>query len=445
MNSEKPLIISKKAKVSGLHTYCSKCDRLTTSGKCGKTKKKLYTCAFGESHKYKAFVEIPSCKTRKKKSRTFNTRDLKRAIVLKMEFEEEMMANNYQSTDILVAQSEAKPELIIEWMSKYLGFLNNEGVPKQKQKKRSETYIKEMEKSFLLFCESLKNKNLDHTILSISSINDKIVEIFHDYLKEVKKYSNRTYNNNMGNLRRFVTWSIKRCNFTMLNPFENITRLVVARNNEIIEQDEFKDLLALVKPENGVQISSNGIRRMMYKNWMKDAFIFALETGLRREEYMTIRFCDIIEGKDGTPSFIKIENYKVNRQKGIEEEASKQFKIVPVTIDLKKLIQDKDYNDKKKSEQFLLGSDEKSSRSTLIDKVSKAFTHFWKQTKHERDISLKHLRKTYLTALANHFGDHANLISDHASMTVLKKHYLNNKKLVEQAGTFSVFGGTENQ
>ncbi|MCT4582961.1 MAG: hypothetical protein N4A35_16230 [Flavobacteriales bacterium] len=87
-----------------------------------------------------------------------------------------------------------------------------------------------------------------------------------------------------------------------------------------------------------------------------------------------------------------------------------------------------DYLENKNSGKYLIATNDSAKRKTLIDKVSKAFTHFWKLTGIDKELQLKNLRKTYLTSLANHFGDAANLISDHADIKVLKKHYINNKK-----------------
>ena len=49
----------------------------------------------------------------------------------------------------------------------------------------------------------------------------------------------------------------------------------------------------------------------------------------------------------------------------------------------------------------------------------------------KRKVNLKHLRKTYLTALVNHFGDKATIISDHADIEILKKHYTNNEVIMK--------------
>ena len=189
----------------------------------------------------------------------------------------------------------------------------------------------------------------------------------------------------------------------------------------------------------GLKYIPTGGRKNMFRDWVKNAFKIALETGLRREEFMTLKFSNVIEDDNKEPKFIKVENFKVNRAKDIQETKSKQYKLVPVTKKLRQILDELDYLVNRKSEKYVIAINEQSSRKTLMDKVSKAFSHFWEVTGIEKEIQLKNLRKTYLTALANHFGESANLISDHASMTVLKKHYINDKKMVEKASDFSVF------
>lgn len=57
---------------------------------------------------------------------------------------------------------------------------------------------------------------------------------------------------------------------------------------------------------------------------MKDAFIVALETGLRREEFITLQFSDVMENENGELAFLQVENLKVNRILGIKETEAKK-------------------------------------------------------------------------------------------------------------------------
>jgi len=208
-------------------------------------------------------------------------------------------------------------------------------------------------------------------------------------------------------------------------------------NNLTITKEEFSSLLDKVLPENGIVTHSNGLKRNLYRSWMIVAFKLALETGLRREEFMTLKFSDIKEGEGLGVLYIQVENFKVNRLMGKENEA-RQYKSIPVTVDLKELLIELNYEENKGKDIYLIGSDDKSSRETLLLIVSKAFSHFWKFTGSSKKANLKHLRKTYLTALVKHFGDKATMISNHSGIEVLKKHYVNSQQLVSATTNFKV-------
>lgn len=440
MNDIKPLVIDRRDKTKGLHTYCGKCKRLTTTRVCGKTGKRISSCKSPEFHKFKIIKSVPGTDSKKKRVKILETRDINEAIREKIIFEQELELNGFQKTDVIIDNSEAKPRLLIECMAMYIGYLNNEGVESHKRKDRTKGHIEDVGRSFRYLCESLVKNGLDHTIFEVVSINSKVVALVHDYLLDYKGFANTTYNGHIAILRQFVTWLIEQKNYTIKNPFKEVVRKASpTHDNEVLEYEEFNKLLDVIRPENGIKEFSTGERKNMYRDWVKNAFIIALETGLRREEFMTIKYSDIILDNRKEPKFIRVENYKVNRAKGIKESNSKQYKLVPVTENMKRILYELEQKVFQGTDFFVIGREEVSSRKTLMDKVSKAFTHFWKITGIQKDVQLKNLRKTYLTALANHFGDNANLISDHASMEVLKKHYINNKKMVEKASDFSVF------
>jgi integrase len=111
-------------------------------------------------------------------------------------------------------------------------------------------------------------------------------------------------------IRQFMCWLIDKKGYHLKNPFNDVTRKVQATNNEIIEQDEFKKLLEVVRPENGLKEYPNGKRKNMYRDWIKNAFKIALETGLRREEFMTLKFSNIVEG-DNVLKYIRVKNLKL--------------------------------------------------------------------------------------------------------------------------------------
>jgi integrase len=172
---------------------------------------------------------------------------------------------------------------------------------------------------------------------------------------------------------------------------------------------------------------------------MKTAFTFALETGLRREEFMCLKYSDLIENDKGEIVCLQVENYKVNRISHNEEDNIKEYKYVPLSINLMELIYSLGFEEKRGSDKFIIAENEKANRKTLYEFISKSFSHFWSKTGIELDLKLKNLRKTYLTAVAKHFGDKANIISNHSGLEVMKKHYINNLEIVSNSKGFKVF------
>ena len=436
----KPLIYPKKERTTGIYAYCQKCKTCIGSGKCQRTKKRIQSCEFPDFHTYRASLVVPNTGGTKRKNKILNTTDLQEAIRLKFTFEQEIKGLTYQSPTMVqnISQVEHSPYLI-ECMDMFIRYLNNEGVEIHKQKMRSVKHINDVKRYFQFFCMCLKSQNIDHTIFRIEQVNDNIVGLLHSYFLQDLGYQNKTYNKVMSQYRQFITWLITEKGYSLKNPFVGIIRRKEAEDNTVITQSEMKALLGAIQPDNGTHVSRSGSKRNFYRDWLKTAIILALETGLRREEFMTLKFSDIQIDEKGNPFCIRVENFKVNRIKGLHEDRDKDIKTIPITEGLRTILHDLDFKGQQGSERYLIAPNEKATRAALGELVSKAFTHFWKCTKIERNVNLKHLRKTYLTALVNYFGDKATIISDHADIEILKKHYTNNEVIMKANQGFRVF------
>jgi integrase len=324
-------------------------------------------------------------------------------------------------------------------MAMYLSYLNNEGVAAHKVKVRTKSHIKDIEWFFRYFCLSLKDNNIDHTIITIHQVNEKAVALLHNYIVDVLQYQNKTYNKFMGAMRQFINWLITKNDYDIKNHFVGVTRRSEVIDKTIISKAEFKKLLSVIDPKKGIKEYSTGEKKNLYRSWLKHAFRLALQTGLRREEFMSIKFNDVVLDENGNMLFIKIENFKVNRKNGVSGTENTTMKHIPITKALKELLLELDYNDNIGSDKYIIGTNDKTTLKIRIDVVSKAFTHYWTFTGYEKKAQLKHLRKTYLTALVQQFGEKANLISSHSGIDVLKKHYVNDQELIKATNDFRVF------
>ncbi len=436
--STKPLIINKRDTVKGIRPFCKKCSREIAGRKCGQTGKHLRSCKFPESHILKAFVTIPGA-SRRVRTKELGTRDLLEAQMLRKQFETELIHNEYQPNEVQVEDIEsASPTLLIECMAQYIAMLNNVGVEAHMVKQRSEKHLWEVENYFEKFCKALKSAGIDHTIVRIDQIGDRTVAIFHGYINDHLKHSNKTYNKMMALMRQFMDWLIDKKGYEIKNPFKSVQRRIENKDTTIVSKDEFDLLIESINPENRYHTLPSGERKNRYKPWLEHAFRLALETGLRREEFMCLQFSDIVLDEKANPLFLKVENYKVNRIRG-GKEISNEVKSVPITKGLLGLLYELGLDKHRGTDRFLIGPEEKARRNTLIEFVSKAFTHYWKQTGVEKKVMLKHLRKTYITALAEHFGDKAPMISNHSGIQVIKEHYVNSERLVAASKDFSIF------
>ncbi len=72
------------------------------------------------------------------------------------------------------------------------------------------------------------------------------------------------------------------------------------------------------------------------------------------------------------------------------------------------------YNEKKTTSDFILYPERKVKSITIMNDLSKAFTHYKKEAGITKSISLKNLRKTYITWLRLDMGKDTGLLTSHS-------------------------------
>lgn len=215
-------------------------------------------------------------------------------------------------------------------------------------------------------------------------------------------------------------------------------------NIETITEEEYKRLLEIIqKPELGKSELQTGEVKNLLKPWMSDAVELGLDTGRRLGEVVQMKFNGIAVDDNGKPMYIKVEDFKVNRQKGNARENTKYI-YVPITKSLQELLLRIGYEKYKGSDKYILAPEEKMERETISSFVSHSFTHYYKQLETGRDLSYKCLRKTYISSLSASLGiDNARLITKHSGTQVMEEHYVDKKVIALTAKNFEVFNQDE--
>ena len=86
-------------------------------------------------------------------------------------------------------------------------------------------------------------------------------------------------------------------------------------------------------------------------------------------------------------------------------------------------------NEKIGNDEYILSPKRDRSTKTMMNDLSRGFTHYKNGAGINKDISLSNLRKTYLTWHHQILGDDTGLVSSHSTTHVLDKYYLDPKVL----------------
>jgi len=446
MENIKPLYIPKSKRWKGLTVFCYRC-KTNVSDSCKKTGKPLSQCQHGENHVFKVYVHVNGT-SNQRKTKKLETRDLNEAIIQAIAFKNEIKGKANQINKIIEKRadlkseiiSQNKPHLLVNALARYIGWLNNEGVPAHRVKIRSDEHIKDVERSFKVLVNSLNNNGYNLSSLTTEDINDEIVG--HVYLHlEKRGMANRTFNKYLGYYTSFLKWYADEYNCPIRNYFERVNRKLLNPNPEAINQNEYAALLKQITKENGLKEFKNNKKpkRNLYRPWLADGIKLALETGRRREEIINLKWSNIHESEG--IKFIKVEDYKVNHIQKRTTEKEKKYIYIPVTEPLLKLLNELNYDKYQKTDNYILAPDINIQRNRVMsDTLSRGFTHFYNQLNTERKLTFKSLRKAYITNLEIFMGGgNTKSITGHSENQVIEKNYIDKKEIAKAAHGFNVF------
>ncbi|MBP6755788.1 MAG: tyrosine-type recombinase/integrase [Bacteroidia bacterium] len=410
-----------KSPHTGLKIYCHKCKRDNP------------TCNHYDIQRYKVRIHVPGTKN-KKITKVLKSTIYNDAVVEAIIIEKELKTNNFQK---VVVSEIGNDYSISDAVIRYNQYLSGNYEFSQFVKNISDDHRKECVKFCRYFCNTFKGKK-DIQITRIVEVTKSDVARFYSWA-DAHYNSEKSFNKCLGALKAFFKFLIEIEDVQMKNPFASYeAKKAIKKNVETLTKDEFDSVISVIDTANPIiKLGGKGEKKNLYRFYLKDGFKLFLLTGGRREEVVELKWSDILTKIDGT-KFFKIDNKKVNRQKDTDE----YVKYLPINHDLFELLIKLGYNEKKTTNDFILYPDRKVKSITIMNDLSKAFTHYKKEAGITKTVSLKNLRKTYITWLRLVTGKDTGLLTSHGGEQVLIDHYIDSTILnaVEKAAlNFKVY------
>lgn len=393
-----------KGLCKGLKIYCNAC------------KKDNPKCSHYDEHRYKVRVHIPNTKNGIK-SKILTSNDFNQAVIEATEFKNDLASNNYGD---IKPTTKGNDYSLADAIVKYNQYLSGEHELRQRKKIVSEGHQKESIRFCIKFAQLVKQKQrVDINRLRVVDVNEYHVSDFYKWAESV--YAPRTFNKCMLALKTFFKFLIDE-KVKMVNPFafyENKSR--PTNENLTVVKEEFEAILSAVDTADPIkQLGGKGERKSMFRPYLKDAFWMMLLTGGRREEVVELKWMDISRHVEGHKVFI-IRNLKVERF----TKTTTAPKFVHIGGDLEDILNRLGYAEKKNSDEYIFYPERTEKTKTIMNDLSKAFTHYKIAAGIEKNISLKNLRKSYISWINSTLGKDTGLITSHSNYQVLKEYYIN--------------------
>ena len=391
-----------KNHLKGLKIYCNKCKKYNPK------------CNHIDDLLYRVVVHIPGTKN-STKIKTLISKNYEEAVKESIDIIKELKSNDYRD---LTTDNDSKEYTMIGAIIKYNQYLSGEYELKHLIKKVSEGHRKESLRFIKLFCNVLKSHH-NFEIMRVRDVSVKDVSRFYESMES--HYAPRTFNKCMISLKSFFNFLIEIEKVEMKNPFSVYnSKSVLSTINETITKDEFIRILSCIDSSDSLlKLGGKGEVKNMYRDYLKIGYKLFLLTGGRREEVVDLRWSDIYYS--GDTYFFMIKNKKVERNQNIDGNFNKY---IPINSDLFDLLYEIGFEEKKTTNDFILCPDRNESVLTIMNTLSKSFTFYKNKSGVTKNISLKHLRKTYITWVNQVMGKETGKLTSHSTDKVLEEFYL---------------------
>ena len=412
----------------GLKIYCKACR--VDNAKC-----KHY-----EQHTYRIRVHVPGTKNNVR-VKFLNAENYNDAVIECVEFEKDLKATGYEKTNVIESETSTDYN-IADAVVKYREYMSGESKFAHLKKNVSQAHVDESVRFCWRLVENLaQRKNIKRT----RPTDIETIDVSNFYKWADEQYSEKTFNKCFIAIKAFFNFLIEIENIEMKNPFRTyVSKIVPHSIIETISEDEFNMILEAVDIFEPINVlGGKGEKKNMYKPYLKNGFKLFLLTGGRREEVVDLKWSEIFSTPQGIKLFI-IDNDKANR---IKKDGKERKKYIGINADLEEFLIELGMNEKIGKDEYILFPERTVKSKTIMDDLSKGFTHFKKGACITKNISLNNLRKTYLTWHHQILGDDTGLVSSHSTTDVLERYYLDPKVLTAveiSALKVRVFGSKNN-
>jgi integrase len=397
----------------GLKIFCKVCNKDNAN------------CKHYDDQVYRVRVHVPGSQ-KSVKTKKLDAANYVDAVIEAIAFEKELNATDFTTigstkSESIIEEDQGNDYSIADAVIRYNQYLNGQSNYAHLKKNISPGYKDELIRYCRFFCKNI-NVTEDITTFRVKDVSKKEVSNFYKWAEG--HYNEKTFNKCMAGVKGFFEFLIDVEEINMRNPFRKyVLKEVVETAIDTITKQEFDSVLQAVDNADPLlKLGGRGERKDMYRPYLKQAYKLFLFTGCRREELVAMRWSDIY-CFDESVKFIYINNLKVQRIKNRKN----ILRPIPITAELMELLIEMGYNEKYMTDDYILCPERKLNLQSLMDFLSKSFTHYWKSTGINKVYSLKNLRKTYFTWVNRVMGDDTKLLSSHSSKEVLKKYYLDSK------------------
>jgi integrase len=377
----------------GLHVVCKKCNRNIEV-----SQDQYKGCNHPiERQRYKAMVKING----RRPSKDLKSLDYDGAIKEFLYWKEDL--NKPYKLKLPNSSSESKPELFEECIWMFSDWLENVGLPVQEQKQRSLRYVIESVGIVTRFKDFLVKNGYNLKKLTVYQVDKFVISDYYEYLE--KKYENpSTFNHQLRPLKSFFNCLINVKGYDMPNPTKGIRLKYENPDPKSVNDTDFLKLLSVVTKKDSIHTYENGVRKNMYRPYIKTSFELAAFTGMRLKEVAMLKFSDIVLDSDEGLSHIKGTDLKFELTHNWAKNKESKIVNIPRSPELEDLLNRLDYKNNIGSDKYLIDGDSKISRESLAKQMSHSFTFFRRKAGLGDIFSIKHLRKTFLTRLQSQTG-----------------------------------------